>query len=98
MGRILAHVHLNPFAVDEELAQVAEEEAPAAAPLVEVALAEKCQRRFAADAVEGVLVGDAASLELLRAAAAQRAGSLAGKSGAMSVPNCCTRSSSPGLS
>jgi hypothetical protein len=53
----LAHVHLHLLAIDEELSEIAEKEAPAPAALVEVALAGEGQRRIAAHAVEG-LVGD----------------------------------------
>jgi hypothetical protein len=58
----LADVHLDLLAVDEELAEIAEEEAPTPAALVEISFADERERRLAANAVEAVLLGDAASL------------------------------------
>jgi hypothetical protein len=62
----LADVHLDLLAIHEELAEIAEEEAPPAAPLMKVPLADEGELGIAADAIEGVLVGDAVSLGLPR--------------------------------
>jgi hypothetical protein len=58
----LADVHLDLLAIHEELAEIAEEEAPSPAPLMEVSLADEGELGIAADAIEAVLVGDVVSL------------------------------------
>jgi len=60
-----ADVHLDLLAIDEQLTEVAEEEAPASAPLVEVAFSREGERGIATDAVEALLVADTASLRPL---------------------------------
>ena len=58
----LADVHLDLLAVHEELAEIAEKEAPAPASLVKVPLAREGERTIAADTRELFLIGDALSL------------------------------------
>ncbi len=64
MAASLADVHFDFLAIHEELADIAEEEAPPPAPLMEVSLADEGELGIAADAIEAVLVGDVGSLRV----------------------------------
>ena len=62
MPACLAHIHFDLLAVHEQLPEIAQDEAPATAALVEVSLPGEEQRAGAADTIEAVLVGDGLSL------------------------------------
>ncbi len=64
MATRLADVHLDFLAIHEQLAEIAEEEAPPPAPLMEVSLTDEGELGIAADAIEAVLVGDVGSLRV----------------------------------
>jgi hypothetical protein len=59
MAAALADIHLDLLAMRKQLAEIAEEESPSPAALVEVAFAEECQRRIAPGARQNILGGHA---------------------------------------
>jgi hypothetical protein len=58
----LAHIHLDLLTVHEELAEIAQEEPPAAASFVEIALASERQGFIAADTVKALRFSDTPSV------------------------------------